>query len=81
MLENKTVELVNDIKELVNLACKQISIRDLKDMDAETLGAIQSCIKLGESACELAIEQSKMMDDMNSKLDEVLEILRKAEES
>ena len=81
MLENKTTELVNEIKELVDLACKQISIHDLKDMDAVTLNAVQSCIKLGESACELMGEEAKMMDDMDRKLDEVLEILRKEEES
>lgn len=81
MLEKKTNELVNEIKELVDLACKQISIHDLKDMDAVTLNAVQSCIKLGESACELMVEEAKMMDDMDRKLDEVLEILRKEEES
>ena len=62
MLEKKTNELVNEIKELVDLACKQISIYDLKDMDAVTLNAVQSCIKLGESVCELMVEEAKMMD-------------------
>ena len=82
MLEKKTNELVNEIKELVDLACKQISIHDLKDMDAVTLNAVQSCIKLGESACELMVEEAKMMDDMDRKLDNVLDLLRnKVEES
>ena len=81
MLEKKTNELVNEIKELVDLACKQISIHDLKDMDAVTLNAVQSCIKLGESVCELMVEKAKMMDDMDHKLDEVLTILRKEGES
>lgn len=80
MLENKTNELVNEIKELVDLACKQISIYDLKDMDAVTLNAVQSCISLVDSACELMVEEAKMMDDMDHKLDNVLYLLGKKEE-
>lgn len=81
MLENKTTELVNEAKELMDLACKQIDIYDIKNTSVGELRAIQKCINLVDAACELVIEESKMMDDMNHKLDEVLEILRKAEES
>ena len=81
MLEKKTTELVNEANELMDFCVKQMSACDIKDMDADNFAAIQKCISLVDSACELMVEEAKMMDDMDRKLDEVLEILRKEEES
>ena len=81
MLENKTNELIDEAKGLMDFCVKQMSACDIKDMDADNFAAIQKCISLVDSACELMVEQSRMMDDMDRKLDEVLEILRKEEES
>ena len=81
MLEKKTTELVNEANELMDFCVKQMSACDIKDMDADNFAAIQKCINLVDSACELMVEEAKMMDDMDRKLDEVLEILRKEEES
>ena len=81
MLENKTIKLVTEANELMNFCVKQLSACDIKDMDADNFVAIQKCIGLVDSACELMVEEAKMMDDMDRKLDEVLEILRKKKES
>ena len=81
MLENKTNELIDEAKGLMDFCVKQMSACDIKDMDADNFVAIQKCIGLVDSACELMVEEAKMMDDMDRKLDEVLEILRKEKES
>ena len=81
MLEKKTNELIDEAKGLMNFCVKQLSACDIKDMDADNFVAIQKCIGLVDSACELMVEEAKMMDDMDRKLDEVFEILRKGEES
>ena len=81
MLEKKTNELIDEAKGLMNFCVKQLSACDIKDMDADNFVAIQKCIGLVDSACELMVEEAKMMDDMDRKLDEVLKILRKGEES
>ena len=79
MLEKKTTELIDEAKGLMDFCVKQMSACDIKDMDADNFAAIQKCISLVDSACELMVEQSRMMDDMDRKLDNVLEILRKEE--
>ena len=79
MLEKKTNELIDEAKGLMDFCVKQMTACDIKDMDADNFAAIQKCISLVDSACELMVEQSRMMDDMDRKLDIVLEILRKEE--
>ena len=80
MLENKTITLVTEPNELMNFCVKQLSACDIKDMDADNFVAIQKCIGLVDSACELMVEEAQMIDDMDRKLDEVLDLLRKKEE-
>ena len=80
MLENKTIKLVTEANELMNFCVKQLSACDIKDMDADNFVAIQKCIGLVDSACELMVEEAQMMDGMDRKLDEVLDLLRKKEE-
>ena len=79
MLEKKTNELIDEAKGLMDFCVKQMSACDIKNMDADNFAAIQKCISLVDSACELMVEQSRMIDDMDRKLDNVLEILRKEE--
>lgn len=80
MLENKTSKLVTEAKELMNLCVKQMGSDDIKSMSVTELDAIQRCLKLVDSACELSIEQAKMMDEINDKMDKLLRILEKMEE-
>lgn len=80
MLENKTSKLVTEAKELLNLCIKQMDADDIKNMDSASFDAIQRCLKLMDSACELSIEQAKMMDEINDKMDKLLYILEKMEE-
>ena len=81
MLENKTSKMVEELKALMDLCVKQIDVSDIKKMDAASLAGIQSCLKLTDSACELAIEQARIIDELNDKLDKVLRILGKMNES
>lgn len=79
MLENRTREMMMEAKELMDLCVKQIDTHTIKNMSVDELDAIQRCIKLVESAGNLALEQAKMMDTLNDKLDKVLNILEKEE--
>ena len=79
MLQSKTSKLVDEAKELMGLCVKQMDVYDIKNMDMDNFAAIQRCIKLVDSASELMVEQSRMMDDMNYKLDNVLALLNKEE--
>ena len=81
MLEKKANELIDEAKELMDFCIKQMDVYDIKNMDMDNFAAIQRCVKLVDSASELMVEQSRMMDDMDRKLDVILEILGKAEES
>ena len=82
MLEKKANELIDEAKGLMDFCVKQMSACDIKDMDADNFAAIQRCIKLVDSACELMVEEAKMMDDMDRKLDNLLYLLsNKVEES
>ena len=81
MLEKKANELIDEAKGLMDFCVKQMTACDIKDMDADSFAAIQKCISLVDSACELMVEEAKMMDDMDRQLDIVLEILRKEKES
>ena len=76
MLENKAIKLVTEANELMNFCVKQTSACDIKGMDADNFAAIQKCISLVDSACELMVEEAQMMDDMDRKLDNVLYLLR-----
>ena len=77
MLEKKTNELIDEAKGLMDFCIKQMSACDIKDMDADNFAAIQKCISLVDSVCKLMAEEAKMMDDMDRKLDNVLDLLRK----
>lgn len=79
MLENKTRKLMVEAKELMDSCVKQMGVCSLQTMSADDLAVIQKCINLVDSACELSIEQAAMMDELNTKLDKVLDILEKAE--
>ena len=77
MLEKKTNELIDEAMGLMDFCVKQMTACDIKDMDTDNFAAIQKCISLVDSACELMVEEAKMMDDMDRKLDNVLDLLRK----
>ena len=79
MLENKTTELVNEAKELMGFCVKQMDYHDLKNMDQEEFYAMKKCLEFVDSACELMVEEAELMDDLNYKLDKVLELLNKEE--
>ena len=77
MLENKTNELIDEAKGLMDFCVKQMTACDIKDMDADNCAAIQKCISLVDAACELRVEEAKMMDDRDRKLDNVLDLVKK----
>ena len=81
MLQSKTSKLVDEAKELMGLCIKQMDYHDLKNMDQEEFYAMKKCLEFVDSACELMVEEAELMDDLNYKLDKVLALLNKEEES
>ena len=81
MLQSKTSKLVDEAKELMGLCIKQMDYHDLKNMDQEEFYAMKKCLEFVDSACELMVEEAELMDDMDCKLDKVLALLNKEEES
>ena len=71
-LENQTVALVKEAKELMNFCVKQIDVDDIKNIDAASLEGIQKVIKFVDHACDLSISQAEKIDEMNEKLDKIL---------
>ena len=81
MLQSKTSKLVDEAKELMGLCIKQMDYRDLKNMDQEEFYVMKKCLEFVDSAWELMVEEAEVMDDLNYKLDKVLALLNKEEES
>ena len=70
-MKDAIVKFENDAKEmkkaLIRMALE--SDVDFTDVEDEDTRAILSCLKLFDTSLELVVAQSKMIDDMNTKLD------------
>lgn len=76
MLET-TKKLVEEMKELEKETMKMIAGNDMVDafdyIESGELALILKSIKLLHTSMDLMLEQAKVMDDMNRKLDLLLE--------
>lgn len=56
---------------------KYLALEDIMKMSPEQLGVLSSCLELVNTANELIMEQSKLLDGLNSKIDKILEQTKK----
>lgn len=81
MLE-ETKKVIEEIDELKKFAMDLMVKEDVfKDMDTEGVVAIHKCMKLVDMSCNLAEKQADMIDQMDRKLDLILEKLNKKEKA
>ena len=64
---------VNEAKEMKKFFMQAVMNEDtIQYMDAQTLEALKSCLKIYDLTLELVTAQAKTIDEMNSKLDRLL---------
>ena len=72
---DETKKLYEQIDELMELACKQMGFKGLKDLTTEDLNTIKLVTGMMETAKELSMQQAKAMekiDELEKKLDLLL---------
>lgn len=73
MLKLKAMELKEEINNLKTLCMEEIVNNGVDDVDERGFKALKSTLKLINLSNEFLVEEAKMMDDMNKKLDKLLE--------
>lgn len=81
MLERKANEIVEEMNEVKSAMSKQllglIDIDMLDDESVENLKLLNRCYRLMDSSMEYMVEQAVVMDQMNNKMDMILDLLKK----
>ena len=77
MLADKMNKVVEGIDELKKVFMRQCTIDMLTSMNDEGLIAMKKCLELMDSSMDLAIEEARVMDEINAKLDKLLEMKEK----
>ena len=77
MLEQKAREVYGEMDEMMKDMMGMFPLDDLIDADDETALMMKKSLHLMKSAKELAIEQAKVMDEINTKLDKLLALSTK----
>ena len=74
MLKNKIENLMDETMEILNFCITQnISIGSIKNMGAEELAMMQKAFSLMDAMKDYAIEEAKTLDEINKKLDRLLD--------
>ena len=79
MLETRARECNRLIDKTMDIINEYGALDAIKEMDEKSIILIKVMIDLVHEYQKLLLEQAKMMDDQNSKMDEVLSILRTKE--
>lgn len=81
MLERKATKIVEEINELKSVMGKQllglVDIECIDDEGIESLKLLSRCYKLMDSSMEYMVEQANTIDQLNRKLDKVIDLLNK----
>lgn len=79
-LEKKAKRINEEVTEIMDLYMKTISISDMFEyIDDDQLVIIKKSIKVYNDALELQQEQAKMIDELDAKLDIIINKLNKLE--
>ena len=75
MLEMYAEKYANEIDEMVEAAVKETfgDLDVIKTMKPEELKLFKMALQTIDTRCKLVVKQAKLLDDMNRKLDKLLE--------
>lgn len=74
MMKEKTMEFVEQCKETTSKFMRGLADPDtMSRMTAEEFSAAQSMFKMINASMDLMVVQAELMDDMNRKLDKLLQ--------
>ena len=71
-MKNKAIELKNEVNELMDLCIKYAGRETIEAMDDATFSMLRKCLKIMNLAEDMMVEQAEILEDMNTKLDELL---------
>jgi hypothetical protein len=77
MLEMRAIELKNELEVLKELCIAEVISNGVDGVDERGFKALQSTLKVIKLSNDLMVEQSKAMDEMNEKLDKLLDKVNK----
>lgn len=81
MLERKAKEIVEEMNEVKSAMSKQflglIDIDCIDDDSIESLKLLTRCYRIMDSSMEYMVEQANTIDQLNEKLDKVIDLLNK----
>lgn len=77
MLEMRAIELKNELEVLKELCIAEVISNGVDGVDERGFKALQSTLKVIKLSNDLMVEQSKVMDEMNEKLDKLLDKVNK----
>lgn len=77
MLEMRAIELKNELEVLKELCIAEMISSGVDGVDERGFKALQSTLKVIKLSNDLMVEQSKTMDEMNEKLDKLLDKVNK----
>lgn len=77
MLEMRAIELKNELEALKELCIAEVISNGVDHVDERGFKALQSTLKVIKLSNDLMVEQSKAMDEMNEKLDKLLDKVNK----
>lgn len=69
---NTTIKLNGQIDEMMETVKANITTEDLLNMSPENIKLIQNMIKLTKTAQDLMVEQARIIENIDKKLDELL---------
>ena len=73
-LENMMDEFVKQLNDVTKGLINKMLNNDILKLDDEELVVIKQCLKMSEMFQDVMIESAKSMDNINEKLDTLLEI-------
>lgn len=71
-MKNRAEELKKEMNEFIDECIKIGGVNFIETMDATTLSLVQKMFKMFRLSEEIMVEEAKILDDMNSKLDVLL---------
>ena len=73
MLKLKAENLIDETKEILNLCIAQsMSLSSIKNMGADELAMMQKAVNLMNLMEDYVMEEAKTLDEINDKLDKLL---------
>ena len=76
-MENTIKAFEEQMKETKAELMKMIPVDELINMDSDAFIAIQKMLKLADTSMKLVVEQAQTIDEINTKLDRLIELMRR----